>query len=131
VILWKQQYKLSRPVRYDCRFTEGISGKMGGYKVKKIKNYKYKITENDVKKQIKQYLTLMGWFHFHILQGLGSYLGIPDIIAIKNGRVLFLEIKKPGGKLSPGQIIFRDMILSHGGEYYMVDDLNKLMEVIK
>jgi len=80
---------------------------------------------------VKQLLTLFEWFHFHILQGLGSFLGIPDRIAIKNGRVLFLEIKKPGGKLSPGQIIFRDLILSHGGEYYRIDDLNKLIEVLE
>ena len=98
--------------------------------MKKIKNYKYKITENDVKKQVKQYLTLMEWFHFHVLQGLGAFIGIPDIIAIKGGRVLFLEIKKPGGKLSPGQIIFRDMILSHGGEYYKIDSLDRLIEVL-
>jgi len=90
-----------------------------------------KISENDVKKQAKQYLTLMGWFHFHILQGLGAFIGIPDIIALKAGRVLFLEIKKPGGKLSPGQTIFRDMILSHGGEYYKIDGLDRLIDIIK
>jgi len=44
---------------------------------------------------------------------------------------LFLEIKKPGGKLSPGQIIFRDMILSHGGEYYKIDGLDRLIDIIK
>ena len=98
--------------------------------MKKPPNYKYKLKENDIKKMCKQYLTLAEWFHFHILAGLGSYLGIPDMIAIKKGRVLFLEIKKPGGKLSPGQIIFRDMILSHGGEYYKIDDLDRLIEVL-
>ena len=96
----------------------------------KPKSFKYKITENDIKKQVKQLLTLFEWFHFHILQGLGSFLGIPDIIAIKGGRVLFLEIKKPGGKLSPGQIIFRDLILSHDGEYYRIDSLDRLIEVL-
>ena len=99
--------------------------------MKKPPNYKYKLKENDVKKMCKQYLTLAEWFHFHILAGLGSFLGIPDIIAIKKGRVLFLEIKKPGGKLSPGQIIFRDMILSHGGEYYKIDGLDRLIDIIK
>ena len=94
-------------------------------------NYKYKLSENDIKKMCKQYLTLAEWFHFHILQGLGAFIGIPDRIAIKKGRVLFLEIKKPGGKLSPGQIIFRDMILSHGGEYYKIDGLDRLIDIIK
>ena len=97
----------------------------------KAKVLRKKISENEIKKQVKQYLTLMGWFHFHILQGLGAFIGIPDRIALKGGRVLFLEIKKPGGKLSPGQIIFRDMILSHGGEYYKIDDLDRLIDIIK
>ena len=62
--------------------------------VSQIKRYKPKITESDIKTQVKDYLNIMGFFHFHILQGLGAFLGIPDRIAIKDGRVLFLEIKK-------------------------------------
>jgi len=62
--------------------------------MKRKNRLKIKITENDVKKQVKQYLSLKGYFHFHIMQGLGAYRGIPDIIAIKNNRVLFLEIKQ-------------------------------------
>jgi hypothetical protein len=38
-----------------------------------------------------------------ILRGLGVRAGVPDIIAIKDGRCYALEIKAPGAKLSPAQ----------------------------
>jgi len=91
---------------------------------------KIKISENDIKKQVKQYLSLKGYFHFHILQGLGAYKGIPDIIAIKNNRVLFLEIKRPGGRQSDYQKQFQADIEGQGGEYYIVKCLEDLIKII-
>jgi hypothetical protein len=38
-----------------------------------------------------------------ILKGLGVVAGVPDVIAIKDGRTFALEIKAEGGKLSPAQ----------------------------
>jgi hypothetical protein len=38
-----------------------------------------------------------------ILQGLGVRAGVPDIIAIKDGRCYALELKSAGGKLSENQ----------------------------
>ena len=94
------------------------------------KRFKFKLSENDIKLQVKQYLDLRGWYHFPILQGLGSFDGIPDRIAIKNGRTLYLEIKKPGGKQSPAQIDFEKNIKFQKGEYYLIDDLDSLIEII-
>lgn len=88
-----------------------------------------KITENDIKRQCKDYLSAKGYFHFHILQGMGSYKGIPDIIAIKDNRVLFLEIKRPTGKQSEYQKAFQQNIEDHGGEYLLVKCVEDLMEV--
>lgn len=91
---------------------------------------KIKITENDVKKQVKDYLSVKGYFHFYMLAGMGAYKGIPDIIAIKNNRILFLEIKRPGGLLSEHQHQFQLNINRHGGEYYIVRSLDDLMKII-
>lgn len=91
---------------------------------------KIKITENEIKKQVKDYLTLKGYFHFHIMQGLGSYRGIPDIIAVKNGRVLFLEIKKPTGRQSKYQKEFQNNIERQGGEYYVIRSINDIMKIL-
>jgi hypothetical protein len=95
--------------------------------------YKHKITENDVKRQVKDWLSYKGYFHFHILQGLGAYKGIPDIIAIKNGQVLFIECKKParGSKQSPAQKEFQANIEAHDGNYLLVKSVEDLLEGIK
>ena len=98
--------------------------------MKRKLRFKFKISENDVKAQIKDYLTLKGWFWFYNLQGLGSYEGIPDFIAIKNGRTIYLEAKKPGGTQSPGQIEFEWNITYQKGEYYLIDCLEDLIKII-
>ena len=92
---------------------------------------KIKITENDVKKQVKDYLDIMGWFNFPLTAGMGSYKGVPDRIAIKDGRVLFIEIKRPGGKQNTGQIEFERNINYKEGEYLLIDNLDKLIEAIE
>ena len=92
---------------------------------------KIKISENDIKLQVKQYLSLRGWFHFHLMAGMGSYSGSPDRIAVKGGRVLFLEIKKPvGWKHSDPQKQFQKDIKEHKGEYYLIKSLEDLIEII-
>ncbi|MCK4328307.1 hypothetical protein KAX02_00535 [candidate division WOR-3 bacterium] len=90
---------------------------------------KIKVTENDIKRQVKDYLSLKGYFHFYIMQGLGAYKGIPDIVAIKNNRVLFLEIKRPGGKQSGYQKQFQTDIEGQGGGYHIVKSLEDLIKI--
>jgi len=79
---------------------------------------------------VKDYLSLKGYFHFPILQGLGAYKGIPDIIAIKNGRTLYIECKRPGGKQSVNQLAFQGDIWAKGGQYILVKCLEDLSEAI-
>ena len=74
-------------------------------------------SENFVKEQIEDYLDIIGWFHFPILQGLGAYKGICDRIAIKDGKVLFIEVKGPKGRLSNHKKEFRKNIEAAGGIY--------------
>ena len=100
--------------------------------MKRKLRFKLKISENDIKEQVKDYLSLTGWFHFPLTAGMGSYPGSPDRIAIKDGRVLFLEIKKPvGWKHSDSQKQFMKDIREHDGEYYLIKCLEDLIEVIE
>lgn len=90
-----------------------------------------RINETDIKNQIKDYLYLRGWFNFPLTAGMGSYPGLPDRIAVKNGRVLFIEVKTAKGKQSPKQEEFENRIKEAGGEYYVVrgiDDIQKIIE---
>lgn len=86
------------------------------------------ISEADIRTEIKRYLEAMSWFVFHVhQQGYRCYKGISDYIAVKNGVVIFVEVKKPGGKQSDEQIKFEDNIISHKGLYFCVDSLDKLI----
>ncbi|MBA7538824.1 hypothetical protein ES705_31101 [subsurface metagenome] len=96
----------------------------------KLKMLKDFITEKDVRKVCKDYLLLKGWFVFHLLQGLGCYPGLADMGAIKDGRTLFIETKKPGGKQSEAQKIFQADIERAGEEYVLVSCLEDLINRI-
>lgn len=86
-------------------------------------------SETIIKKQVKAYLQLRGWFIFYNLQGVGAYKGVPDFIAVKEGRVVFLEVKTATGRLSNWQLIFQAHIEDGGGEYVVVRSLEDAMDV--
>ncbi len=95
----------------------------------KIKSkQKIKITETDIKKQVKDYLSVKGWFHFHLLAGLGCYPGACDMIACKGGQVLFLEIKKPKGTQSEHQKEFQARMQHVGCRYLLVRGIEDLQK---
>lgn len=94
-----------------------------------MKKFKFKLSESDIKEQIKGYLRIKGWFSFPIFQGLGSYKGISDRIAVKGGRVLFIEVKTDKGNQSNDQIDFQADIEGSGGEYYVVRSLEDLIKI--
>lgn len=87
--------------------------------------------ETQIKHQIRDYLDLKGIFHFPILQGLGAAKGIPDRIAVKDGRFYAIEVKARNGRLSPYQIEFRDRLEQAGGVYLEARSLEDVMAVFQ
>ena len=82
----------------------------------RLTGYKPKISENDVEKACVQVLALRGWKVLRLPVGLfktldGRHvsigeLGIPDFVALHPDYPgFFLEVKRPGGKLSKVQEI--------------------------
>jgi len=60
-----------------------------------------------------------------------SLKGVPDIIIIREGMFIGIEVKGPKGKMRPDQFIFKARCEAQGGKYYTVyclDDLKKVME---
>lgn len=86
------------------------------------------LKESDIRQQIKDYLQLQGYFTFHLLQGLGCYPGLSDIVAMKNGQVLFVEIKRPAGRQSDKQKKFQADVEAAGGEYILARGIEDLQE---
>lgn len=87
-------------------------------------------SERDLQRAIREVLTLHGWLVIRLLHALGTHKGLSDLVAIRRGRVVWLEVKRPGGRLSVEQQNFRDAIAQAGGEYlvaYGLDDLAPLL----
>ena len=55
-----------------------------------------------------------------ILVGMGLYAGFADLIVISGGRVLFLEVKSPSGRLRKSQEVFRDTVCAQGFGWALV-----------
>jgi Holliday junction resolvase len=54
--------------------------------------------ESSVQSKIKTALEKSGWFVTKLIQTTTN--GIPDLMAMKEGRAVFIEVKRPGGKVS-------------------------------
>jgi len=128
--------------------------------MKKIKNYKYKITENDIQRSIKDYLQVLenqdklmfirnnsGAMPIKGKNGKTRYIkfgkkGSPDILAwikksfndgdycIRFANTIALEIKSATGKQSEIQKEWQEKFEKLGGEYYIVRSVEEVMKII-
>ena len=55
-----------------------------------------------------------------ILVGMGVHAGFADLFVISGGRVLFLEVKSPSGRLRKSQEVFRDTVCAQGFGWALV-----------
>ena len=55
-----------------------------------------------------------------ILVGMGVHPGFADLIVLSGGRVLFLEVKSPTGRLRKSQEVFRDTVCAQGFGWALV-----------
>lgn len=88
-----------------------------------------KIKESDIQRSVKNWLEYKGWFCFKNHQTLGSYKGVADLYAIKNGKSVWIEVKKDNGRQSEFQKKFELQIKQHGGHYVIatcIEDLKTL-----
>ena len=58
-----------------------------------------KILEKQVQTDCIKWLTARGWIVTKM--GLNSQRGWPDLLALRNGQAVFIEVKRPGGGIEP------------------------------
>ena len=104
-----------------------------------------KISEKHIQKAILDYLAFKKIFHYRQNSGAfktesGGYMraasvsGLPDIVAIKDGIYIGLEVKTATGRQSKEQKDIESKITAAGGLYLVVrslDDVRKIFEVEK
>ena len=91
----------------------------------------YKLTETQLKGQIKDYLNVMGIFSYPLLQGLACYPGVPDRIMHYRGSVIYLELKTATGKLSAAQQAFKEQCEKDKIPYHIIRNLEDLEAILK
>ena len=104
-----------------------------------------KISEKHIQKTILDYLAFKKIFHYRQNSGAfktesGGYMrtasvsGLPDIVAIKDGIYIGLEVKTATGRQSEEQREIQNRITAAGGLYLVVrslDDVRKIFEAEK
>jgi hypothetical protein len=63
--------------------------------------------------------------------GLCSRGGWPDTYALKDGRHLWIEFKKPGGHPDPLQHVVHEMIRAQNAEVWVIDDIAEFKKMLK
>lgn len=84
-------------------------------------------SEKEITRAVRSVLKGLGIFHWKAMQGLGSTPGVPDILGIYNGRLLGIEVKTRGGKVSEYQQKFIDAINQRGGIAFVVRSVDDLI----
>jgi hypothetical protein len=56
--------------------------------------------------------------------------GVPDILAVINGRFVGFEIKTPRGRQSADQLFFQKRLERHKGKYFIIRSLDEAKEAL-
>lgn len=99
--------------------------------------------ENDIQRTICEYLQLKHYFFWRqntqpavqttggqwTFRRMGKYAmrGVPDIIIVRNGTVIFLEVKSKNGVLSDAQLEFQKNCILQNVRYHMVKSLEDVV----
>lgn len=76
-----------------------------------------KIREKDFQQHVVDLARACGWLVFHDYDSRHSQPGFPDLVLVKNKRLLFRELKATRtGKLTPAQIQWQTALLEAGAD---------------
>lgn len=103
------------------------------YTIKKTK----KLLEKDIQKQVIDWLRINKWFVVKnnttgiYVRSRDTYItnpsrGLADIVAIKEGKVIMIEVKREHGIQSADQKEFQKKWEEHGGKYLLIHSLEEL-----
>ena len=119
-----------------CQLTRSGVGYQPCSNMNTLKSPKKAVKKDPLEKAVEKYLhksiVAIGGTTFKFASD--NLRGVTDRIIILNGRVIFVEVKRVKGKLSPLQISFADKILSHNCDCVCVYGhmgVDKLIELLK
>jgi len=114
----------------------------------KAKSARKALSESAVQKAIVKALDAAGWMVIRInssvnqtddgrylrayyIQPLGAAKGHADLVAYRNGRAVFLEVKTATGRQSDSQKAFEGCCRRYGMEYYIVRTPQEALDALR
>jgi hypothetical protein len=82
--------------------------------------------ESDIEKYLREHLE--GFFLKFVSPG---QTGVPDRIWIGKGKIVFIEVKKPGGVLSPRQVLWLKRLNALDHEAIVIGSMEEAREYVR
>lgn len=76
-------------------------------------------SEADFQRQVLKLAALCGWRAYHTWTSIHSAAGFPDLVLVRQPRVLFVELKRQSGKVSDAQQQWLDELAACGQSVYV------------
>jgi len=98
-------------------------------------NFKIKVTEADLREQVRDLCRLFGWRFLFTWSSIHSPKGMLDLLLInkEQKRVIFAELKSENGKLTPEQQETFDDLQACGQEVWVwrPADIERIAEILR
>lgn len=78
---------------------------------------------------VRKWATEKGWYCRKFTSP--SNRSVPDRLFLKDGRVVFIELKAPGKKPTKAQLLEIEEIQDHGGEAHWADNLDDVKAILR
>jgi len=89
------------------------------------------MSEKRIEHQIRNYLNSLGAWHIKTHGNMFSKAGTPDLIGSLRGRFIAIEVKQPGGVVSPLQEAHIKLIRQAGGIAFVAYSLEDVKRELK
>ncbi len=86
-----------------------------------------------IRRAVRQFLEVGGWWVVPIVQSALSYKGIPDLVAMRDSTTVWIEVKTATGRLSEAQEAFAASCAAQGVPHIVargVEDVTCLVDCL-
>lgn len=87
------------------------------------------MSESELKRKVTAMLRRKKIFYLSLQDKFTS--GIPDLLLLKDGKYVWIELKDLKGKVSKTQKLMHYLLMSNGAKVYVVRTMRKLKEILE
>jgi len=86
--------------------------------------------ETRILRAVRDHLRIQGYMVIPNVAGIGTHPGLSDLMAIRDGITIFVEVKTATGRLSDAQERFSRDVQAHGATYLVARSVGDVAAVV-